>query len=111
MRRLTARLLLLLVVTGFSTPAVRAFSARPAHECCLRRSHAPGSGNRQIHDASGHDGNCCPPITTSQSACLAAALITASVAPAAEFVAGVHPFKRAGSINSGDSTRAPPVLF
>jgi hypothetical protein len=69
MQRLTARLLLLLVVvSGSFAPLLQAFSAQPPHACCLRRLHASKDSPLQVSDATAAHGNCCPPVTTRQSA-------------------------------------------
>jgi hypothetical protein len=69
MQRLTARLLLLLVVvSGSFSPLLQAFSAQPPHACCLRKLHATKDSPLQISDATAAHGNCCPPVTTRQSA-------------------------------------------
>jgi hypothetical protein len=69
MQRLTARLLLLLVVvSGSFAPLLQAFSAQPPHACCLRKLHAPKDLPLQISDTTAAHGNCCPPVTTRQSA-------------------------------------------
>ena len=67
MHRLTARLLLVVLAMGAFGPGLQAFSSEPAHACCLRRLHAHDQGNA-VHDATKSGGNCCPPLTTPQSA-------------------------------------------
>ena len=68
MQRLTAKLLLLLMALGTFQPLLEAFSAEPAHACCLRRLHAKPDQPAQFHDGRKVSGNCCPPLTTPHTA-------------------------------------------
>src|SRR5947209_13638859 len=68
MHRLTAGLLLIFFALGAAEPALQALSSEPAHACCLRRMHPQHDRVRAFHDATKPDGNCCPPLTTPQSA-------------------------------------------
>ena len=69
MQRLTARLLLLLfVVSGNFAPLVEAISVPNAHACCLRKLHTSKDSPLQICDTTSPQGNCCPPMTSRQSA-------------------------------------------
>jgi hypothetical protein len=68
MQRLTARLwLLLFVVSGNFAPLVQAISVPHPHACCLRKLHA-SKDSPQISDTTSPHGNCCPPMTSRQSA-------------------------------------------
>ena len=69
MQGFTARLLLLLlVVSGNFAPLVEAISVPNAHACCLRKLHTSKDSPLQITDATSPQGNCCPPMTSRQSA-------------------------------------------
>jgi hypothetical protein len=65
MYRLTARLLLVLLLAGMFVPVALAISAPLPHACCLRKPmHDHGSGSREIQAVAGQNRNCCPPVTT-----------------------------------------------
>src|SRR5438874_2137471 len=69
MQPLTARLLLLLFVMSANfAPLVQAISVPHSHACCLRKLHAAKDSPLQITDATAPQGNCCPPMTSRQSA-------------------------------------------
>jgi hypothetical protein len=69
MQGFTARLLLLLVVmSGTFAPLMEAISVQHPHACCLRKLHASKDSPLQISDATSPQGNCCPPMTSRQSA-------------------------------------------
>src|ERR1044071_4762651 len=68
MWHLTARLLLLFLLTGVCSPIAEAFSAQPAHACCLRKLYRPNGTLELISDAHQQHGNCCPPLTTPHTA-------------------------------------------
>lgn len=72
MHRLTARLLLVLLLVGTLAPAALAISAPLPHACCMRKPmHEHGSGNRDIQAVGGQSHSCCPPVTTARCAALA----------------------------------------
>ena len=65
MRRLTARLLLVLLLVGTFAPIALAISAPPPHACCLRKPlHDHGSRALELQAVGGQHRNCCPPVTT-----------------------------------------------
>src|ERR1700682_3954143 len=65
MYRLTARLLLVLLVASTLVPVAMAISAPAPHACCMRKPmHDHGSGSRDIQAVDGQHRNCCPPVTT-----------------------------------------------
>jgi hypothetical protein len=67
MHRLTARLLLVLVLVGILAPVALAISAPPPHACCLRKPmHDHGSHGLEFQAVMCGHGNCCPPVTTAQ---------------------------------------------
>src|SRR5213078_4662379 len=68
MQSLTARLLLVFLLTGVCAPFAEAFSAQPAHACCLRKLHRASGTPELICDAHPQRGNCCPPLTTPHTA-------------------------------------------
>jgi hypothetical protein len=114
MHRLTAGLLLIFVALSAAEPALQALSSEPAHACCLRRLHSHSllahDQGRAFHDATKPGGNCCPPLTTPQSAQVAHP-DNASFEPAYSRL-GLEPeFSRhAAGFTSRNSTRAPPIF-
>lgn len=81
MNRLTARLLLVLLLASTLVPVALAISASPPHACCMRKAmHDRGSGKRDIEAVDGQRHNCCPPVTTAHWADLGSG-IDASVHP------------------------------
>src|SRR5581483_8422980 len=63
MQRLTARLLLVLLLAGIFVPAALAISAEPPHACCMRKMH--GSKAPQLQGVS-HRHDCCGPLATAK---------------------------------------------
>jgi hypothetical protein len=68
MQRFTARLVLLLIALSTCAPFLQALSGAPPHACCLRRLHARQDGQQQVGGIATRSSNCCPPLTTLQSA-------------------------------------------
>jgi hypothetical protein len=65
MYRLTARLLLVLLLLGTFVPVVMAISAPAPHACCMRKPmHDHGSADREVQAVGGQSRSCCPPVTT-----------------------------------------------
>jgi hypothetical protein len=111
MQRLTARLLLLLVVvSGSFSPLLQAFSAQPPHACCLRRLHASKDSPLQISDTTAAHENCCPPVTTRQSAQAADLKIFSSVLAISSLDLGPVDVGHNLEFTSNLSTRAPPTF-
>jgi hypothetical protein len=110
MDRLTARLLLVLLLVGVFVPVALAISATPAHACCMRKPmHGRPSHDAEFQVPPGccqHD--CCRPLTVSQWAHLTSR-VRAQVAPAfSNLQAGRQPNCFASSVNHAHSGRAPP---
>ena len=68
MQRFTARLVLLLVALSICAPFLQPLSGTPPHACCLRRLHTQQDGRPQLREAALRSNNCCPSLTTPQSA-------------------------------------------
>src|SRR5882762_8142351 len=69
MHRLTARLLLILMLSGTLAPAALAVSAPSPHACCKRKplhNHGGHSSEFRASDCGNH--NCCRPLTVAQRA-------------------------------------------
>jgi len=110
MHRLTARLLLVLLLTGILVPVALAISAAPPHACCLRKPmHGRPSHDAQFQAPPGccqHD--CCRSITVSQWAHVSP-LASAQVSPAsATLQSEWQGLCFAVSIKHAHSGRAPP---
>jgi len=65
MHRLTARILLVLVLVSTLVPVAMAVNGPCQHACCLRmmHSHRQAATLQTVPQAGG---NCCPPMTTQQ---------------------------------------------
>ena len=111
MQRLTARLLLLLVVvSGSFTPLLQAFSAQPPHACCLRKLHAPKDLPLRISDTTAAHGNCCPPATTRQSAQALELKVFSAVLAVSSFDLRLADPEHNLEFASSLSARAPPIF-
>ncbi len=111
MRRLTARLLLLLVVvSGNFAPLMEAVSVPNAHACCLRKLHASKNSPLQIIDATAPHGNCCPLMTTQQSAQTAGCEAISALISVSNLEAWSTELGHNVELVSTLSARAPPFL-
>jgi hypothetical protein len=109
MQRFTARLLLLLVVaSGIFAPLLQAFSVQPAHACCLRRLHASKDSPPQISDTTSPHGNCCPPISTRQSAQAADRKTFSALLAVSSLELHASDLEHKVEFTSSLSARAPP---
>lgn len=111
MQRLTARLLLMLVmVSGTFAPLVEAISVPHPHACCLRKLHTSKNSPLQISDRSTSRGNCCPPMTTRQSAQTAGCETISALIAVSNLE--VRPAELGHNLDlvSSLSARAPPTL-
>jgi hypothetical protein len=111
MQRLTARLLLLLVVvSGNFEPLMEAISVPNAHACCLRKLYAAKNSPLQITDATAPHGNCCPPMTTQQSAQTAGCEVISALVSVSNLEAWSTELGHNVELVSTLSARAPPFL-
>lgn len=107
---LTSRLLLLLFVGGACAPVLQAFSAEPPHACCLRKMHGSPEREPGLHDATPHQGNCCPPMATPHSANLSGRETAVNILPSSELALAPARCRRNSGFDRSHSSRAPPVL-
>ena len=110
MHRLTARLLLVLLLVGVFAPVALAISATPVHACCLRKAmHGRFSHNAEFRSLPGccqHD--YCRPLTVSQGvhlSRLACIEITPTLASLQSELRLAH---FTINLNDAHSGRAPP---
>jgi hypothetical protein len=107
--RLTARLLLILLLVSAFAPVALAISTPEPHACCLRKPMRDGQRDPEIQsrpDCCRHD--CCRPLTVSlwaHFAPLANARVTPASVPLTSELRLIH---RTISGNRSDSVRAPP---
>jgi hypothetical protein len=110
MHRLTARLLLILLLAGIFTPVALALTAPMPHACCMRKPmHEPGSQDSEFHAPPGccnHD--CCRPLTVSQWADLGTGVTTCSSLPAARLQSRTLPANVLSLMHHVLSVRGPP---
>ena len=110
MYRLTARVLLVLLLASTLVPVALAISAPPPHACCIRKPmHEHGSGSRDIHAVDGQRHNCCPPVTTAHWAEPASG-IHSSVHPLLACLSpDLQPLRLAKQANALRPVRGPPL--
>ena len=106
MHRLTARILLVLMLVGIFAPLALATAGPPQHACCMRKGPAQRSFS-QMHQMSG---NCCPPMATAQWARPGQATLRTTAVAASVFQAEIEPQFFPVIFRSLDRGRAPPAL-
>jgi hypothetical protein len=110
MHRLTARILLVLVLVGSFAPVALAISAAPEHACCMRKPmHGRPSHDSEFHAPPGccqHDG--CRSLTVSQWAHLSPSAKVHRAAASAALQPALAEIYFSASINHAHSGRAPP---
>jgi hypothetical protein len=111
MHRLTARLLLILMLSGTLAPAVLALAAESPHACCKRNpfhNHGGRSSEFKASDCGNHD--CCRPLTVSQRAQPRPFISGCVSQPSAILLQQLNPSYRVIDLNDFRSARAPPTL-
>ena len=110
MYRLTAKLLLVLLLVGTLAPAALAISAPLPHACCMRKPmHDHGSGIRDIQAVSGQSHNCCPSVTTARWATLESG-VDSGVGPLLAYLSpDSRPVAHSIQANSLRPVRGPPL--
>ena len=111
MHRLIAKLLLAVFALRVFAPLLQAFSAEPPHACCLRRLHSRNDRSLQFSDAKRPGGNCCPPLTTPQSANVAAHNTAVFCLKTSAINRRSQASHYAAFFKISDSPRAPPSSF
>ena len=109
MYRLTARLLLVMLLTAAFAPVAMAISAPVPHACCVRKAmHEHGSGSRELQAVGSQRHNCCPPVTTAHWAELQSG-IDSRVQPLLAYLApALRPVLHSDYSNSLQPVRGPP---
>lgn len=110
MYRLTARLLLVLLLVGTLAPVALAISVPLPHECCMRKPmHDHGSRvlASQVMDSQNH--NCCPPVTTSHWAELESGINASVRPPLAYLPPDSRPMLRSNYEKNLRPVRGPPL--
>ena len=111
MRGFTARLLVLLTLAGAFAPLLQALSGEQSHACCLRRLHASSKSKSSqpfLQKILQPDGNCCPPLTSPQSAQAVARQSVVALPDAAPVDNGNRVWLLFSFVPVGFSDRAPP---
>jgi len=109
MHRLTARLLLVLLLVGVFVPVALAISAAPPHACCLRKPLHDSAHNAQFQAPPGccqHD--CCRPLTVSQWAHVTPRICAHVVPVSATLQSERHADHVTTSVSHAPFGRAPP---
>lgn len=109
MYRLTAGILLVLLLVGVIAPTAMAASGSAPHACCLRHMRHADSSTNGIAAVTGHYGNCCPPSVTPHCAELGSP--PPDKVPNSSGPAHAAPFVRPFGFDliSGLSVRGPPA--
>jgi hypothetical protein len=110
MHRLTARLLLVLLLVGVLVPVALAISATPPHACCRRKPlHDRSSHNAEFQappECCQHD--CCRPLTVSQWAHITPRACAQDTPVSATLKSDRRAIRFATSVSRAHSGRAPP---
>ena len=106
MHRLTARILLVLVLVGTFAPLALATSGPPQHACCMRKGPAQRSFSQVHLDR----GNCCPPMATAQHARPGQTTLRETAAAASAFRVEIKSQFFPVVFRSLEYGRAPPSL-
>jgi hypothetical protein len=113
MYRLTARILLTLVLAGTFTPLALAISAPAPHACCMRKpmlgEHAPASQFSASSDCCNHD--CCKAVTISRWARLAEACSSYSSPRSSGMLGQFAATFGSSGTDALRSGRSPPHFF
>jgi hypothetical protein len=110
MHRLTARLLLTLMLVGTLAPVALAISAPAPHACCMRKPmhdhNLPGS---EFHSPASHcQHDCCHPLAGLRSAQLKPATVSSFTPPSSQLQGQADPVLQTRHDRSSRSVRAPP---
>jgi hypothetical protein len=108
MYRLTARLLLTLLLVGIFAPVAMAISAPAPHACCLRKpQHSPHSSSVRAAKCGNHD--CCRTATTANWAQGAPQHDTGLLLPSTSLRLDISPDFRITRFDIARPVRAPPA--
>jgi hypothetical protein len=109
MHRLTARLLLVLLLAGIFVPVAMAVTAPLPHACCMRKPmQNHGSSSRALQAVGSEHRSCCPPVTTAHWAELESG-IDSNIHPPLAYLAPVsHTVLHSHYRNSLQPVRGPP---
>jgi len=111
MHRLTARLLLILMLSGTLAPAALAISAPSPHACCKRKplhNHGDHSSEFRAADCGNH--NCCRPLAVSQRAQPRPSIGGCVSQTSGALLQQMNPSYRITDFSDSRSARAPPTL-
>jgi len=110
MHRLTARLLLVLLLVGTFAPVALAISAPLPHACCMRKPmHEHGSRSLAAQAADEGHHNCCSPVTTAHWAELESGVHSTVRPPLAFLPPDSHPRLRSNYDAALQPVRGPPL--
>src|SRR5690349_9374609 len=112
MHRLTARLLLILLLVGSFAPAALAISAPTPHACCMRKPmHMGATHGSEFHaPASCCQHDCCRALTVSQWAQLTLSTNTDRASASTALQLDWRAILVCSPLTSTHSGRAPPQL-
>ena len=111
MHRLTARLLLILVLVGTFVPMALAITAPPQHACCMRKPmHMHGAKSAEWHAVDCGRHSCCGSPTVPHWAQPSPPLGAHATHLPAALLADAHIVPRARQFNAVLSVRGPPLV-
>ena len=112
MHRHTARLLLVLVLTGTFTPLAMAAASVGPHACCMRKTmhcHRAAEAASEIRVSSVDcQHNCCRALTVSQAAHVSPEIAASELRSVAPLAAQRSSFPPGHPVERSHSGRAPP---
>ena len=110
MYRLTARLLLVLLLVGTFAPAALAIAAPVQHACCMRKPmHDHGSGSREIRAVGGDQHSCCPTAISAHWAELGSGVHSSTHPLLAYLSPDPHQVSDSSPANALQPVRGPPL--
>jgi hypothetical protein len=110
MYRLTARLLLVLLLAGLFVPVAMAISAPLPHACCMRKAmHDHGSARGEVNAVGGQNRNCCPPATTAHWAELGSGIDSSVHRLLVCLSPDLQPLRLTNQANALRPVRGPPL--
>lgn len=110
MNRLTARLLLIVLLAGTFVPLALAISAPAPHACCVRKPLHDSSTDATLHAFACGNHSCCTPLT---SACwvVSGSRPRTKIDPVrASLLAELPQIFRNNEVANSQSVRAPPMF-
>ena len=108
-QRLTARVLLILLLVGSFAPVALAASATPPHACCLRKPlHDQSGRGSQFQPVACEHHSCCPPLARTHWAEASFRHLAQANRASATLTPDLRQLFRGSATPNSRSVRAPP---